>query len=457
MGQQRFTTGRRVIGVVVLAVAASMVGSGSASAAPANVPAPVERLVEASGHSLVGQHLGKQSPAAQHARSAQQVRTGERHALRADDEGEDEPFLDVEPGCVTGTGKAEVEAYVYTPTKLKADYVLTGTDLVKKGSVKTKAGRPVDFTLPSLRTGTYRLVLTVHGTTDVVGDTTFDVLPCVQVKAGCYAVSLTNPVGNPSALVTYGGKYADAFDLVLAPGETRSVRVDDKKVTVVASSTGTDENEDVVSLGHTTVKVKQSCKHGSAQPGQNAVQTTAISTCVGATGRGQVMLSWSVQPSLKDKTQTWQVLDAQQVVVATGSYKNGGQKTVSLPAGTYTYRSSANAPAQTFEELAVPVLDCVTVTTDCHLVKVTNPNAVPVDAYLIDTDEDSDVVDPGETEGFTTVAPASTASIDWRTRSAVLLAIAGGTSDASHVISFASYVPLDEEQDFPEITVPQDC
>ena len=455
MGQQRFSNGRRVIGVVVLAVVASMAGIGSASAAPATVPAPVQRLAEASGHSLVGQHLGRHSLAATHAGSAQQVRAGERRALRADDE--DEPFVGVEPGCASGTGKAEVEAYVYTPTKLKADYVLTDTGVVKTGTVKTKAGRPVDVTLPSLRIGTYRLVLTVQGTSDVLGDTTFDVLPCVQVKASCAAVSLTNPAGNPSALVSYGGKYADAFDLVLAPGETRSVRVDDKKVTFVASSTGTDENEDVVFLGHVTVKVKQSCKHGSAQPGQNAVQTTVISTCAGVAGRSGAVLSWAVQPSVKDKTQIWQILDAQQVVVATGSYKNGGRKTVSLPAGTYTYRSSANAPAQTFEELAVPVLDCVTVTTDCHLIKVTNPNAVPVDAYLIDTDEDSDVVDPGEAESFSTVAPASTASIDWRTRSAVLLAIAGGTSDASHVISFASDFPLDDEQDFPEITIPQDC
>lgn len=203
------------------------------------------------------------------------------------------------------------------------------------------------------------------------------------------------------------------------------------------------------------MRVKRSCKHGPVQPSQNAVQTTALVTCGQGGAAGSAGLDWAAQKSLKNRTR--EIVDAHQTIVASGSYKNGQDERVALAPGSYTYRSHANKLAQPLEQVAFSVLDCVTVATSCHRIDVTNPNGVALEAYVIDTDEDSDVVDPGEGEGPTTLAPTATTSINWRTQSAVLLAFAEDDSSRSRFVSLASEFPLDDEQDFPEITIPQDC
>lgn len=72
--------------------------------------------------------------------------------------------------------------------------------------------------------------------------TRFDVslssVPCastssrVEVTTDCGNVTFTNPVGNPQALVTWGetGSEADPDELLLAPGETKSVTTDAEQV-----------------------------------------------------------------------------------------------------------------------------------------------------------------------------------------------------------------------------------
>ena len=457
MGQGRRTVGR-VLGTVAVAlatVATSLtLGVGSASAAPQTLPQPVrERVAQLqTEHPL--QHRRAQS--GHRTPLSAEVRRTSRLEASPTPGGDDDIFLVADPGCVSRKGgKASVDATIWSSTKTKFDYVLTaGGNYRKTGSITAKAQRDTSLKLPSVHVGSYRLTLARHGTTALLADETFDVAACVQVKAGCYAISLTNPAGNPTADVSYGGKHGNNFDLVLAPGQTRTVRVDDKKVLVQAFAE-VDEKAEFVFLGQTTVKVKRSCKHGPAQPGQNAVQTTAFMSCGQGGAPGSAGLSWAAQTSLKNRT--WEIVDAQQAVVASGSYKNGRDKLVALAPGLYTYRSHANKLAQPLEEVAFSVLDCVTVATSCHRIDVTNPNDVAVEAYVIDTDEDSDVVDPGEGDGPTLLAPKATTSIDWRTRSAVLLAIAADTSSRSRFVSLASNFPLDDEQDFPEITVPQNC
>ncbi|MGI3781410.1 MAG: hypothetical protein ACRYG2_11605 [Janthinobacterium lividum] len=188
MGQQRFASGLRLLGAVVLAATVSVAGLGSASAAPRTAPAPVRQLL-AEAH----------RPAAKHAAP------GERHALSIPGETDDETFLGFNPGCSTGGGKVKPHGFVYSDTKLKLDWVLTGTALRKTGTVKTKVDRAVSLKLPSVRKGDYRLTLALHGKTDLVADESFDVLPCVVVRASCRAVTFTNLAGNPAAYVDYGG------------------------------------------------------------------------------------------------------------------------------------------------------------------------------------------------------------------------------------------------------------
>ncbi len=446
--QGRRTAGR-LLGTVVLAVATTAAtfagGAGTASAAPPTGPAPVRQLVAAEQH----------APGLRSTRALGTTETGTRAALRvpgaADD---DETYLDLNPSCVSKTGgKAKPNATVGSASKLKLDYVLTGSeDYRKTGTVTVKAYRDTDLELSSVKLGSYRLTLARHGSATLVADETFDVLPCVQVKAGCASLTVTNPAGNPAAEVAYGRKKADDFFVELAPGESRTVRVDDTSVKVEATSAA--DEDAYVDLGSSTVKVKQSCKHGAAQPGQNAVQTSALVTCGSATTQGSASFSWAAQKSLKDRT--WEVV-AGAGSVTKGSYKNSGGKSIDLAPGTYTYRSYANKVVQPFEEVVFSVLDCVTVAPRCKALDVTNPNAVSVEAYLIDTDDDSDVVDPGEGESETTVAAGSTVSIPWLTRKVVLLAVAGDLDSWRPFISIASDFPLDDDQDFPEYTVPQDC
>ena len=151
-------------------------------------------------------------------------------------------------------------------------------------------------------------------------------LPCVRVTRSCRAVTFTNPAGNPAAYVTYGGhKKRARFDLDLAPGVSSTVRADYARIDYVAMT-----SDDGYALGKGSVKVKQHCKHGVAQPGTNAVQTQAVTTC-GAGGPGTLTLSPTAQPSVKGGR--YEVLDSAQQVVASGSFKSGHEADVALAAG----------------------------------------------------------------------------------------------------------------------------
>lgn len=428
----------RLFGPAVLALAIAAGSVAPASAAPRAVPVPVQRLAEAAGHDLVP------TPA----------RTGERHAALAVP-GDDETYLGLAPGCATGKGKAKPNAVVFTSTKVKLDYVLTGTALRKTGTVKTKVDRPVSIKLPSVRAGSYRLTLALHKKTDLVADETFDVLPCVVVKATCRAVTFTNPAGNPAAYGVYSGHKKDQdFELDLAPGESRTVRADYSKIDYDFSS-------DESGLGHGTVKVKQSCAHGPATPADHALQSFGFVGCASPGALAPVQLAWSVQPSVKKPR--YEVLDAQQQIVAEGSAKGGRGKELTLAAGSYTYRSYANRLTSPFEDLSFVVLDCVQVTPRCRAIELRNPNAVAVvvaaepsgdaeseDAGSEDAGSDEDYVDP------VVVGAGETVTVPWHSTGAYVVAYLDDESlSPSSFLSLASPEPWDE--DLPEITVPQDC
>lgn len=214
MGQERRTAGRVLLTLAVtLATAATSLtlGVGTASAAPQTLPQPVrERVTQARVEHRLAQ-LGH--------RTTLSAREAGRHTASPTPGHDDDTFLVVNPGCVSRKGgKTSVGASVQTSTKTKLDYVLTGSgDYRKAGSVTAKPRRDNALKLPSIRLGSYRLTLARHRTTTLLADETFDVLPCVQVKASCYAIRVTNPAGNPTADVSYGGKDGDDFNVVLAP------------------------------------------------------------------------------------------------------------------------------------------------------------------------------------------------------------------------------------------------
>ncbi|MGI3783407.1 MAG: hypothetical protein ACRYG2_21805 [Janthinobacterium lividum] len=443
--KQRVATGLRLVGVVALAAAASVLGLGPASAAPQTVPV-TRSLASSSVPAPVRQLL-----AAAHAPVAKHASTAARHALAVPGEDDEQPFTGFNPGCAAGQGKAKPNGYVYSETKLKLDWVLTGTGLRKTGSVKTKAERAVSLKLPSVRSGDYRVTLAVHGQTDLVADQTFDVLPCVVVEASCRAVTFTNPSGDPTAYVTYSGhKKNQEFDLELAPGASRTVRADYSKIDYDASSD--DPDASISSLGHATVKVKQKCAHDPAQPVDNAVQTTGVSTCV-ASVNGVLTLGWSAQPSLTGLR--YEVLNAQRDVVQSGSFKGGKDKDLSLSAGTYTYRSYANGNLTPFEDVTFDILACVEVTPRCRAIQVDNLSATPlvVIAYTTD-DETTEVDDDGEENSL----PASGAvTIPWTGSTAWVLAVSEGgwSGSSSGFLSLAS--SLTDDGELETVTVPQNC
>lgn len=435
MVQQRFAMGRRFVGVVVLAVVASVLGLASASAAPTTVPAPVRHLL-AQAH----------QPAAKHGS------TVERHALRLPGEDDEQTFVGVNPGCATGKGKVKPNAFVYSETKLKLDWTLTGTGVSKKGTVKTKVDRSVSLKLPTVRAGDYRLTLSLHGKTDLVADETFDVLPCVVVKATCRAVTFTNPAGNPAAYVTYSGhKKSQEFDVELAPGASRTVRADYSKIDYDASSDDPDATTDA--LGHGTIKVKQHCTHGPAQPADNAVQTFGFAGCsVGGTP-ATVTLSWSVQPSVSQRR--FEIVGAGQQVVASGSFKGGRDTDVTLPAGTYTYRSYANAIVAPFEDVSFTVLGCVEVTPKCRAIQVHNPNATALEVVVFSTDDEQTEI---EGDGEETALPVNgTVTIPWTGSTAWVLALSGDDWSGNGTAFFSLASALDDDGDPATTTVPQSC
>lgn len=436
MGQQRFATGRRLVGVVVLAVAAGALGLSPASAAPQAGPAPVRQLL-AQAHRLPATHSV----------------TGARHALRIPGEGGGEQtFVGFNVGCAAGRGKAEPNGYVYAETKLKLDWVLTGTGLRKTGTVTTKAERPVSLKLPSVRTGDYRLTLALHGKADLVADETFDVLPCLVVKATCRAVTFTNPAGNPAAHVYYRGhKKNQEFDVELAPGASRTVRADYSKIDYDASTDDPDVSTNA--LGGGPVKVRQSCSHGPAQPADNAVQTSGFAACGVGGSPADVSLRWSAQPSVTKRG--YEVLGADQLVVARGSFKGGRDTDLTLAAGTYTYRSYANGITQPFEDVSFTVLACVQVTPTCRAIQVRNPNAQALSVIVLSTDDETAEI---EGDGDESVLPANgTVTIPWTGTTAWVLALTQGgwSGSLSGFLSLAS--PLSDDGELTTVTVPQNC
>lgn len=435
MGQQRFATGRRLIGVVVLALAAGALGLSPASAAPQAGPAPVRQLL-AEAHQPPVEHSA----------------TGARHALRIPGEGVEQTFVGFNLGCAAGRGKAKPNAFAYAETKLKLDWVLTGTGLRKTGTVTTKVERPVSLKLPSVRTGDYRLTLALHGKADLVADETFDVLPCVVVKATCRAVTFTNPAGNPAAYVSYRGhKKNQEFDVELAPGASRTVRADYSKIDYDASTDDPDASTNA--LGGGTVKVKQSCAHGPAQPADNAVETSGFAGCSGAGAPAAVSLGWSAQPSVAKRR--YEVIGADQLVVAQGSFKGGRDTDLVLAAGTYTYRSYANGIVQPFEDVSFAVLACVQVTPRCRAIQVRNPNAAALSVIVFSTDDETTEI---EGDGDETTLPANgTVTIPWTGTTAWVLALTEGgwSGSASSFLSLAS--PLSDEGEPTTVDVPQNC
>jgi hypothetical protein len=435
VGHQRVGAGRRLIGVVVLAVAASVLQLVPASAepvpAPVTVPAPLARTAAAAGHHLVAQH----------------DRVDQRRALDLPGD-DDEAWLDVEPSCASGSSKAEVGASVYTSTKVTLDYVLTGTDLRRTGTVRTRADRPVSFSLPSLRAGSYRLTVALHGTTDPVGDASFQVLPCVTVKARCRAVTFTNPAGNPAAYGLYSGhKKSQDFELDLAPGESLTVRADYSKIDYDVSA-----DDEASGLGRGTVKVKQSCSHAPAQPDSHAIQTSGYVGCASPASTAPVELRWSVQPSLKKLR--YEVLDAQGRVVAKGTPKGGRSTGKTLAAGSYTYRSYANGLARPFEDVAFVVLACVELTPHCKAIELRNPNAVAVVVVLQPSDgseDDEDYVDPVVVDAGTTV------TVPWSSPGASAGAYLEDETSLSQSYFLSVASPQSSDEDSPEFDVPQNC
>lgn len=434
MGQQRYAKGARVVGVVVLALVAGVLGLGPASAAPGDAPAPVRQLLAEA-----------QDPAG--ARAA----TGTRQALRLSGEEDAETYLFVNPRCAPGRGKARPGAGVDASAKAKLDWVLTGSGLRKAGTVKVKkAHRDTSISLPKLRTGSYRLTLALHGKSDLVADQTFDVLPCVVVKTSCRAVTFTNPAGNPTAEIAYGGhKKSQQFTLSLAPGASRTVRADYSKIDYEIYG---ETEESLADLGSGTVKVKQKCKHAPALPGSQAIQSSGFASCSTQGAPADVSVGWSVQPSVSKAT--YEVRDAGQQLVASGKVRGGREADLSLAPGTYTYRSLANRLTQPFEELTFSVYACVRVTPRCRAVEVENPNAATLGVLLLSVDdEETDVVGDGE---LTTVPANQTVTIPWTGRNAWVLALAQDAWDGSTpFLSLASSFGADGDP--LTVEVPQNC
>jgi hypothetical protein len=433
VGQQRYAMGARVVGVVVLALVAGVLGLGPASAAPGAAPAPV-RQVLAEAHHRAGAHAS----------------TGTRQALRLP--GDDvEAYLFVNPRCAPGQGKATLRAGVDASAKVKLDWVLTGGGVRKTGTVKVKkVDRDTSISLPKLRKGSYRLTLALHGKTALVADQTFDVLPCVVVRATCRAVTFTNPAGNPVAEIVYGGhKKSQQFTLSLEPGASRTVRADYSKIDYDIYG---ETDEDLADLGRATVKVKQKCRHDPALPGSQAIQTSGFASCSAQGAPAPVTLGWSVQPSVSKAT--YEVRDAGQQLVASGKVKGGREADVGLAPGTYTYRSLANQLTQPFEELSFSVYACVQVTPRCRAVEVENPNAATLGVLLLSVDEEeTEVAGDGD---LTTLPAHQTVTIPWTGSSAWVLALAQEAWDGSTpFLSLAS--SIGDDGDPLTVEVPQNC
>lgn len=450
MGQRRRVATVRVLAAVLLAVTLASTGLSSALASPADVPAPVARLA---------------GPAVDRARHAP-AQDRASLARSAEEEGED-VFLSLAPPCASSAKKkVRPEAVLYSARKATFGWVLTSASGWKAtGTAKVTKESATKLKLPTVTVGGYRVVVTEKGAPAPASDETFDVRRCVQAKASCRAVRFTNPAGNPVADVLYGPRRADTFDVRLAPGQSRTVRIDDKAVVFEAWSA--DEDVDAV-LGRKKLKVKQSCRRNAATPSQNAVQTTAVAGC-SATGAAPVTLFWAAQKSLKNRS--WEILDGASAVVAHGSYANGRDITVQLAPGAYTYRSHANKDARPFEQVAFTVLRCVDVTPVCRAVRLQNPNDLAVEVLLLDPEDfavldraagpEGDEGDEGDEEGWYsgTLPAGGTETVPWTQPSVSVLAFPSGTDDEADFVSLASPLPLDTDDPsgLPAVDVPQNC
>jgi hypothetical protein len=441
MGQGR-RTAHKLLGTVLVAAATAMaglsVGAGTAAAAPVTLPTPV-------------QQQAARLHAADHLAPTQ---TGAREALRLGASGtDDDTYLEVDPGCVSKAGgKARPNATVGSSTKLKLDYVLTGPgDHRKTGTVKVKAAKDNPLGLSAVKPGAYRLTLARHGSTTLVADETFDVLPCVQAKASCHAVTFTNPAGNPSAYVMYGGhKKNQSFDLDVAPGTSRTVRADYSTIDYRAFGFYDSIDRAAARLGEDDVSVKQHCSTPPAQPGSNAVQSTGEIGCQDG-DPAYVDVAWSVQPSVKKVR--YELVDASGTTVRSGTLSGGKHKSFSLLAGTYHYRSYVKGGAAPFEDVSFTVLNCVQVTPVCRGIEVRNPNPVALDVYVFGYDED-DESDEG-TSVDATAAPSATTRVAWDRTTAYVLVTATDEDTGSHFYSDSLTPDLGSGD--VDLQVPQNC
>jgi len=455
--------GRALVGALLtLTFAATGLAGAQAAPVQASAPSPVARLVDGAQGGRVQAH-----------------RATDRASLaRAAEEADEDVFVSVVGSCAPSAKKsAKPDGFVFSTHKATFDWVLTSTSGYRKtGSAKVKRDGIVALKLPSLRLGSYRIAVTERGASAPVSDDTFEVRLCLQVKTSCHAVRFTNPASNPGADLSYGADDEQSFDLTLAPGEVRTVRVDDKKIFFSAwaaipedpDATPAEQEDELdgpapVSLGRGTLKVDQSCKAKAATPAQNAVQTNALVGCGAGTATGPVTFDWVAQKSLKNRS--YEVVDATGAVVAQGSWTRGKPRTVPLQAGTYTYRAYANKNVQPFEETTFTVLRCVEVTPVCRALDLTNPNDVAVGLVVLDPalfeDPDVDLGDDPESDQLQerTLAGRASATVAWTQREAVVLAFAEQVDPANRFEQLASPFPVDEDDldAFVRVPVPQDC
>ncbi len=442
MGQGRRTARRLLETVLVVAATATAgltTGAGTAVAAPATRPTPVQ------------QRAARLHTAAEHRASAQ---TGARETLRLGAAADDDTYLEVDPGCVSKTGgKARPNASVGSSSTLKLDYVLTGpAGYQKAGTVTVKVEKAHPLGLSSVELGTYRLTLARHGSTTLVADQTFQVFPCVRVTTSCHAVTFTNPAGNPSAYVMYSGhKKRQSFDVEVAPGTSSTVRADYSRIDYRAFGSYESIDRAPARLGEDDVSVEQHCSTPLAQPGSNAVQSTGEIGCSDESGLAYVGVEWSVQPSVKKVRYT--LVDASGTTIKSGTLSGGKDTSFSLPAGTYHYRSSVKGVATPFEDVSFTVLGCVQVTPVCRAIEVSNPNPVALDVSVFGYDED-DESDEGTTVD-TTAAPSATTRVAWdRTTAYVFVTPTDDDLDARfHTDSLTPELGFGDV----DLQVPQNC